>query len=46
MLWFLAVVAICGRALAHEHHDDAIPEGQAISDDPIVSQDKALEDAI
>ena len=25
-----------GRAAAHEHHDDKIPEGHAISPDPLV----------
>ena len=32
----LAVVLSGKAAMAHEHHADAIPEGQTVSDDPIV----------
>lgn len=28
--------SVFGTAVAHEHHDDAIPDGEAISPDPIV----------
>ena len=33
------LVLVAGTAVAHEHHDDRIPEGEAISVDPIVSGD-------
>lgn len=29
-------LALVQRAASHEHHDDKIPEGEAISPDPIV----------
>ena len=29
-------VFLAGQTIAHEHHDDKIPEGSAISPDPIV----------
>ena len=28
---------LAGRAVAHEHHSDDIPEGERISPDPIVN---------
>ena len=32
------LVAVAARtSYAHEHHDDAIPEGEVISPDPLVS---------
>ena len=31
------VITLVPLAFAHEHHEDAIPEGQAVSADPIVS---------
>lgn len=34
----LAASAFC-VARAHDHHVDKIPEGQAVSDDPIVGAD-------
>jgi hypothetical protein len=33
----LLCVYLAGRADAHEHHDDKIPDGQVVSPDPIVS---------
>jgi hypothetical protein len=33
----LLIAAIAGTSFAHEHHDDAIPEGEVISPDPLVS---------
>ncbi len=33
----LLMAATARTAYAHEHHDDAIPEGEAISPDPLVS---------
>ena len=35
-LRLLALLHLAGQALAHEHHTDEIPEGQAISAQPIV----------
>lgn len=35
-LRLLALLYLAGQALAHEHHTDEIPEGQAISAQPIV----------
>lgn len=32
----LALLYLAGQALAHEHHTDEIPEGEAISAQPIV----------
>ena len=32
----LALLYLAGQALTHEHHTDEIPEGQAISAQPIV----------
>lgn len=32
----LALLCLAGQALAHEHHTDEIPEGEAISAQPIV----------
>lgn len=29
-------LALVGKAASHEHHDDKIPEGEAVSPDPIV----------
>jgi hypothetical protein len=33
----LLIAATARTSYAHEHHDDAIPEGEAISPDPLVS---------
>lgn len=35
LLIFLYIISF-GKVAAHEHHGDAIPEGEAISADPIV----------
>lgn len=32
----LALLYLAGQALTHEHHTDEIPEGEAISAQPIV----------
>lgn len=31
-----ALLLVAGNSYAHEHHGDAIPEGEAVSADPIV----------
>lgn len=33
----LALLCLAGQALTHEHHTDEIPEGEAISAQPIVT---------
>jgi hypothetical protein len=33
----LLVAAAVSTSSAHEHHDDAIPEGEVVSPDPLVS---------
>ena len=33
----LLIAAAARTSYAHEHHDDAIPEGEVISPDPLVS---------
>ena len=35
-LCILALLYLAGQALTHEHHTDEIPEGEAISAQPIV----------
>ena len=35
-LRLLALLYLVGQAVAHEHHTDEIPEGEAISAEPIV----------
>ncbi|KAI4213680.1 MAG: hypothetical protein LQ351_003646 [Letrouitia transgressa] len=36
-LWSIAGLCLVRTAIAHEHHDDKIPEGAAVSPDPIDS---------
>ncbi len=33
----LVYISMVGRAVAHEHHGEDIPEGQAVTAEPIVS---------
>jgi hypothetical protein len=34
----LSSALFAGSALGHEHHEDAIPDGMATSEDPIVCE--------